>query len=165
MPWILSHDGLERFHAEITEVLEQKGSADFFAQVPAVLKRGNADDRQAGIDRFGKPLAPLAASTLKKRSRGGLLGGGSGPPLAPRGWGSRVVTNFVVTSYSTLGRRVFECGWTGMLTKKGRPWLPYHILGKGFNPVRNIAGASPTPWAKLKKLFEDWKAGLFRRSA
>lgn len=95
--------------------------------------------RLAGLDRFGKPLAPLAPSTLKTRD-------GNGPPLAPHEAGSRVVNNFVVNVEPTSNGVRIEAGYVGM------PWIRYHAQGAGRLPVRDVIGLQPEAELRVERL-------------
>lgn len=53
----------------------------------------------------------------------------TGPPLAPRGPGSRVISNYTteyITAPNTVG---VEGGWDDVVSKKGVEFLPFHFHG------------------------------------
>lgn len=132
--------------------------------VAAIYTTDNTDKvlghgQSAGIDRFGRPLAPLGAwahgSAFERR--------GWGPVLAPHGLHSRVITTFR-TSWATLGRQlIFAAGWDNFVSRRGFPIMTAHILGGRHLPVRDVAGLSPDGQRKLdersQKLSEDLLRG------
>lgn len=94
----------------------------------------------AGIDQFGRSLAPLGAWAYKP---GAMERRGSGPVLAPHGMASRVISTFH-TQWATLGRQlVFTAGWQGFLSRRGFPIMRAHIMGGWRLPVRDVGGLSP----------------------
>ena len=107
-----------------------------------------------GVDRYGVPRAPLAASTLANKKRDG------GPSLIPRGMLSRFITNFEavwmddpgqgvmflvcryvdILSKPSLGlRKIFKFGQkkvatgggfvSGGASGGGQPFAQYHMTG------------------------------------
>ena len=69
----------------------------FDLETPADLAADIMEDQNekgalAGVDQYGHTYDPVAPSTMKTR-------GGSGPPLAPRGAASRVVSDFTIYPY------------------------------------------------------------------
>lgn len=107
----------------------------------------------AGVDRFGKPLAKPAESTVKGWERKGLIR----QILAPHGLSSRVIVNFFVV-WEFIGTQ-----WRAVIGWKGIPWLIYHLQGcdKGSNsrrpnwwlPKRDIGGISPKGMAAIRGVF------------
>lgn len=70
----------------------------------------------------------------------------TGPPLAPRGPGSRVISNYTV-EFMPSGMNVVgvEGGWDDIVSKKGVSFLPFHFNGSGVHNsqqvfARSIAG-------------------------
>jgi hypothetical protein len=108
----------------------------------------------AGVDRFGRPLAPPAESTVKAYVRKGQVR----QVLAPHGLSSRVIVNFFV-AWQFLGSQ-----WRAVIGWKGIPWLIYHLQGcaKGSNPrrpnwwlpKRDIGGISPKGMARIREVFQ-----------
>jgi hypothetical protein len=77
-------------------------------ELKGLMIRENLEARVAGLDNDGQPPAPLRGgrppTQAEIRDRGG-----TGPPLAPRGAGSRVVTEFevqIVPVGNGWGRRI-----------------------------------------------------------
>ncbi len=107
-----------------------------------------------GVDRYGKPLAPMAESTFKNPRRG------FGPVLVPRGLQSRFITHFRATWAKTAeGVGVLVMGWADVVSKQGKSFVEFHLAGcpRGSNakrpnwslPQRDVAGISPAGWAKI----------------
>jgi hypothetical protein len=85
--------------------------------VPAPLVRRN---------RYGRGIKP------PQQSSGDNLSSAEyrrlkGPPLAPRGLGSRVVTNYVTRSGSDGSTWFAEGGWADVVSAKGVPFLKFHF--------------------------------------
>lgn len=62
----------------------------------------------------------------------------SGPPLAPRGPASRVISNYTVEPLTQNGGNTVgvEGGWDDVVSEKGVEFLPFHFKGVGSqNPV------------------------------
>lgn len=53
----------------------------------------------------------------------------TGPPLAPRGPGSRVISNYVVEVMAGPNMVGVEGGWNDVVSKKGVSFLPFHFHG------------------------------------
>lgn len=112
---------------------------------------------QAGVDRptyvkvvpnpFGAPdwktnisgghadgFKPGAGANLSTRQYKQL----SGPPLAPRGMASRIISNYTVAPVQGLNNHEWgvEGGWDDVVDKRGQPFLKYHFSGTG----RNVGG-------------------------
>src|SRR4051812_17458551 len=77
--------------------------------VRRALWEGNKERALAGETAQGAKFAAVKASTQKTR-------GGSGPPLAPRGAASRIVTGYVVSVVAAVGRLTFTGSWPDL------PW-------------------------------------------
>lgn len=105
--------------------------------VSQLMWADRVDAQLRGQDGFGEDLAPLAASTWKKRK-------GDGPPLSPFGSSSRVVTNYNVEIIPISTGLILLSG-----TWEGIPWLIYHLEGEGRLPVRDIAHVRPETWEKI----------------
>lgn len=126
-----------------------KITADKIAQA---VEDGNRRDRLAGVDRFGRRLTSL------RSPRKGEYRGKTGPPLAPSGASSRVVTNFRADARRRGGQWRIIAGWVGILSDRGVPFLGFHLVGAGRNPIRDIAGISPRTWVDLRKVVADFKS-------
>jgi hypothetical protein len=118
----------------------------------------------AGVDRFGRPLAPPAPSTLKGWARKGLVR----QVLAPHGLSSRTIRNFRVRWIYGSVRWSLVAGWEGM------DWLRYHLQGaprgsKGGQPRwslprRDIGGITPAGWTAIRAILYKFNDDLFRRA-
>jgi hypothetical protein len=120
-----------------------------------------ARSEMAGEDRFGKPLAKPAKSTVAHYNRKGLIR----QVLAPHGLNSRAITRFF-TSWSLNGRvwRMVD-GWRNI------PWMIYHLQGceKGSNekrpkwslPQRDIGGWSLKGLAVARREFAAFSKRVF----
>jgi hypothetical protein len=117
-----------------------RGAAGLMAQLSTAVTEDNRAARLRGVDRYGVPLAPL------RSERKGKYKGKTGPPLAPSGAASRVVTHFRVQTSRTAAGWVLLAGWDDVVSARGVPFLPFHLQGKGRNPVRNIGGITPQGW-------------------
>lgn len=75
-----------------------------------------------------------------------------GPPLAPRGLGSRVIRNFQ-TADGYDGKNWFvEAFLVNVLDRKGEPFMHYHFDGKGRNPKRDLRGIRPEGRERIRRL-------------
>jgi hypothetical protein len=64
----------------------------------------------------------------------------SGPPLAPRGMASRIISNYVVSPiFETGGRYGVEGGWNDVTGRNGYPFLYAHFNGTGLHKGGNYA--------------------------
>jgi len=118
-----------------------------------------------GVDRFGRPLAPMAPSTFKNPRRG------LGPVLVPRGLLSRFITHFK----AEWRRGVLVMGWQDILSKDGRSFVEYHLAGAPLGskpgqpnwslPQRDVAGITPAGWAKIVARHAKFAADVLRRGS
>ena len=78
----------------------------------------------------------------------------TGPPLAPRGPASRVISNYTVEPLtSATGNTVgVEGGWDDVVSKKGFEFLPVHFNGGKNMPRRNLVGLRA--WGKKQARLE-----------
>lgn len=109
-----------------------------------------------GVDRYGKPLAPMAKSTYQNPKRG------FGPVLCPHGLQSRFIKNFeAVWNWSAQGSELI-CRYKDMLSKDGKPFAQYHLMGakkpgtKWVLPKRDVGGITPKGWAKINARFKQF---------
>ncbi len=108
-----------------------------------------------GVDRYGRPRAPLAKSTLANRKRG------PGPSLVPRGLLSRFVTKFEAVWETDPGQGLafLVCRYRDFVSKKGFPIPVAHMTGArkpGTNwvlPKRDTGGITPKGWAAIRARF------------
>jgi hypothetical protein len=81
----------------------------------------------------------------------------TGPPLAPRGVFSRVITNFGTTIVQ-LSSYVWEVvgGWSEVVSTKGFKFLSAHFEGSGNLPVRDLRGVRPVGLEKARRALISW---------
>lgn len=132
----------------------------------AIMEEDNRTGILAGLDKDGRPMLPVTYRPTKKpllpnkrqtnNGNTSVMGFGpssaglnnnltyreyrrlAGPPLAPRGASSRVVTNHVTRSGRRSGRWFAEAGWADIVDTRGKPFLKYLLED------RDIAGVRPT---------------------
>jgi len=82
----------------------------------------------------------------------------AGPPLAPRGKFSRVITNLYTGQGYDSARRVYYAvgAWADVLSGKGIAFLIYHFAGGGRLPRRDLRGIRPQGQAECLRDLEDW---------
>ena len=88
----------------------------------------------------------------------------TGPPLAPRGQFSRVITNLKTsfehspdyTQWTAYG------AWFDVVSTKGRPFLSAHFNGVGRLPIRDLAGVRPEGRAKARRAAVAWMRDQIR---
>jgi hypothetical protein len=126
------------------EILERvRNPAPLESDLADLLERGKAEQLLSGHDATGHPFAPLAPSTLKRRP-------GTGPPLAPRGASSAIITQYVVTVSAAAGRLIASAGWPSL------SWVRYHITGGPRLPQRNPSGFRDQDKAAALTTFKEW---------
>lgn len=119
--------------------------------------------KQQPIDIRAKSSKPLRNNAKSTAKRGVFAGIGihpagvnnnltpaeyrrlSGPPLAPRGVFSRVITNLVTSFIVDPSRRVWTAvgGWMDVVNAEGKTFLHYHFNGDGHLPKRDLRGVRP----------------------
>lgn len=118
------------------------------------------------------PAANLRSSEYRKMT---------GPPLAPRGEASRVISNYTVAPVlAASGEIGVQGGWDDVVDRRGRPFLKYHFSGTGMHrggayaswarrrgvgrgknlPRRNIAGLRDWGRKQARKELREWIAEL-----
>jgi hypothetical protein len=128
--------------------------AEFRGAVRGAVLTGHRDGMLAGTDGRGRPLAPLAPSTLKRRLRRGQ----GSVPFITRGPASRFITTFRADWQMEGGVWVLVCRWEGLDSRRGRPFAQYHLTGatkpgtRWVLPRRNVAGIRPADWEVIKRL-------------
>lgn len=96
----------------------------------------------------------------------------SGPPLAPRGMASRIISNYTVKPMATeAGHFGVEGGWDDFVSNSGREILPFHFdssvdaaswipkvgVGRGKNlPRRNMSGLRLWGRERARKELLEW---------
>ena len=95
----------------------------------------------------------------------------TGPPLAPRGPASRVISNYVTEAVVESNVVGVEGGWNDVVSKNGTPFLPFHFRGatssratfansiSGDNkhlPRRNLVGLRLWGKTQARKELNAW---------
>lgn len=114
--------------------------------VRKVLWEANKARALAGVDADGNRYKALAASTIERRQ-------GNGPPLAPRGPQSRIVTGFVVSVSAGPGRLTFTGSWPEL------DWIEYHVNGTKRMPRRNPLGFRLDELEGIRRMLAEHIAG------
>lgn len=148
---------------------------------------------------FGASYANLSGMSLSSPIGGYKPGTGAnlktseykrmtGPPLAPRGPASRVISNYVIETVDIPNTIGVEGGWNDVVSKRGVPFLPFHFSGAtssraffaasigGDNhhlPRRNLVGLRQWGKTQARKELNAWaewlltvaQPGYFKRSA
>jgi hypothetical protein len=111
----------------------------------------------AGTDRDGRPLIPLAASTMANRRSAVGVASPHNPPLIPAGIRSRAIANYRVTSIrGDRGSWLMVGAWKNVVSRRGVPFLGFHFVGAGRLPVRNIDGVRPDGRDKIGRALREW---------
>lgn len=132
---------------------------------------GQRANAKRGAYIFGSRLAEEGYGNLTSAEYR-MLGG---PPLAPRGQFSRVVTNLKTTYGRTgpLDMQWYAAGyWDEVLDRQGKPFLQYHFNGstgggKRRNvtlPKRDLRGVRPGGIEKAMKAMAAWARLLLRQA-
>lgn len=159
------------------EYISGSGSRNLALNIAAALVLGNEHDRLRGLNQYGQPVAPV-------KTRRGKYAGASGPPIAPFGAASRVVTRFRASVKGSRPPYTVLAGWEGVVSSKGVPFLPFlnngvrgkprgsTKLARGFHrvkakltgtwliPPRPIFGISPNTWVLIREQIDESKANF-----
>lgn len=152
-----------------------------------IMAEDNREGILQGLDKDGVPLTaityrpkppgPLKPNEKQRggkplRAREGAFQGGAagnlssmeyrllgGPPLAPRGQFSRVITNFKTTHTDpSAGAKQWQVigFWDDVVSKKDVHFLPYHFKGTAKLPKRDIRGVRPNSMIKVRDSLRNW---------
>ena len=90
----------------------------------------------------------------------------SGPPLAPRGQFSRVITNLKTDFHPSPDGRTWTAygAWFEVVSTKGRQFLGAHFRGAGRLPIRDLTGVRPEGRIKARDAAIAWMADQIRRA-
>lgn len=128
-------------------------------------QKNNAKGRRGKFSGFGPAAAGLHNNLSGSEYR--KLGG---PPLAPRGAFSRVVTN-LRTGYGREGPNQWVAYglWFDVVSRSGTPFLGAHFTGakvgrgKGFKlPIRDLRGVRPEGRIKARRAAVAWMSDMIR---
>jgi hypothetical protein len=141
-----------RVKGDIRKIVEQDN-------VEKLLGRGLLE----GVDRYGKPLAPMAKSTYQNPKRG------LGPVLVPRGLNSRFITNFkTLWQDAGDGLTVLVMRYVNIVNKKGQSFAQFHLTGakkpgtKWVLPKRDVGGITPQGWARIQARFKQFAGDVLK---
>jgi len=139
-----------------------------------ILQEDNRRSAMAGLDGSGQPLQPVTYRPKPvKRVNYTILRNNnltsshyrslSGPPLAPRGERSRIVTNFRTASAELSDGRWTAIGaWEDVLSVHGVSFLRYHFTGSGNLPVRDLRGIRPNVKVEARRTLREFLLQYFR---
>ena len=118
----------------------------------------NARARYGHYGGFGPHAAGLHNNLTSAEYR--RLGG---PPLAPRGASSRVITNYK-TDYAELRPGYWQATswWDEVVSSKGVPFLRYHFDGAGRLPRRDLRGVRPEGMRLATMAAKNWASDMIR---
>jgi hypothetical protein len=168
-----------KYRHSITQSGAGKAGDKFFN---AAGRAYNFNPTSGGINSFGGTFANLSGAESDSPLSGYKPGASNnltttqykkltGPPLAPRGPGSRVISNYVVEILSGANMVGVEGGWNDVLSKKGVEFLPFHFYGAtnsralfaasigGENhhlPIRNLIGLRQWGKSQARKELNAW---------
>jgi hypothetical protein len=108
-------------------------------------------------DRYGQTRAPLAARTLADPKRG------PGPSLIPNYYRSRFLSHFEALWTTEGALMILIARYRDILSKKGKPFVQYHMTGTWKMPRRDTGGITPKGWAQVKKLFAILPTYILRK--
>jgi hypothetical protein len=181
VPTILDLTGLDHLLAGLRRI-QHLDATPLMMSWMRIIDDDNRTGIMAGIDKDGVPMVPVtyrprgAPKRHLRRKVGAFNPGGSGnltsaeyrrlggPPLAPRGTGSRVTTN-LLTGYGHEGDQWYALGyWEGIVSVKGNPFLRYHFEGAGRLPRRDLRGLRPAGRAKAVTALRVWGRNEVRQA-
>lgn len=80
----------------------------------------------------------------------------SGPPLAPRGMASRIISNYTIEPIETGNTLGVEGGWDDVVSRRGREFLMYHFSGGSRLPRRDMAGLRRWGRTRARRDLREW---------
>ena len=117
------------------------------------------DELAAGLDKRGRPLRPIAASTRKHRTSEMGPADPSAPPLMPAYAVSRTRLNFTGRAFADHAEFYWTEGWGKILEiHAGLRRRRRKAKAKRRLPIRDVIGISPRGLAKIKRLAMAWWA-------
>ena len=143
------------------------------------LEEDNKEGALAGLDGYGNPLQPVtyrpdpSAGTRKPidfsiQPNDNLTSGHyrtlDGPPLAPQGLESRIVTHYrTAWDRPAPGEWVTTGGWQDVVSISGVPFLDAHFTGANNLPIRDLAHVRPTALQRARDALQGFATGLLKR--
>jgi hypothetical protein len=185
----LDLSGLDRISAG----LRRLGDPDCTPLMVAWRRIVEEDNRQGilqGLDKDGVPMAPVTyrpkppgAGKVGKAANAGFKGFGplasglhgnltsaeyrtlGGPPLAPRGQFSRVITNFQ-TDHARLREGYWQVTfwWQDVVSNEGISFLRWHFDGAPKLPRRDLRGVRPSGMRKIAEALSSFANDLLRQA-
>jgi hypothetical protein len=184
VPTILDLTGLDHILAGLRRI-QHLDATSLMLSWQLIIETDNRDGIMKGLDKDGVPINSYAPITYRPKGPpkrhlrrkvgafnpgvGGNLSSSEyrrlgGPPLAPRGTGSRVITNLLTgkegqpgdTQWAAIGY------WEGVVSPKGNPFLIHHFTGAGRLPRRDLRGLRPAGRAKALTALQAWGRGEIR---
>ena len=173
-----------RLDAEITgrlrrmlDSMENPDFSQFMEQCEVAIHEGHIRGVMAGTGGSGQVLKPTSyrmsksAPLRKNRTINNSRFGGpamtendnlttaeyvklKGPPLAPRGLGSRVIRNFASESGLDADGWYVTAYLVGIISRKGKPFMEYHFTGAGRLPRRDLRGIRPETRSRILRLLD-----------
>lgn len=138
-----------------------KAQTNFRGRLDKVIREDHRDKILRGVDGRGRPMAPLAASTLANPRRG------PGGPLGTHGARARFITHFFTRWVVDGGQHVLVAYFSQLLSKPtkkspAKPFAQYHLTGatkpgtRWVLPKRNVAGITPSGWVKVRQVIAQF---------
>jgi hypothetical protein len=184
--------GIARVQARLAKIADPDATP-LMVRWMKIIDDDNRRGVLAGLDKDGKPMVPVTyrpapygkLGKVRKRGRGGYNAGVAGnlssreyrlldgPPLAPRGTNSRVITN-LKTRYGRTGPldMLWEAigYWDDVVSRKGERFLHYHFdgaTGGGRSrtvtlPQRDLRGVRPEGRRKAMEALRAWMIDVIR---
>jgi hypothetical protein len=154
----INNEALDTFLGQVRK-LEYVEFEPLLNVLGEILREDNTEGALKGLDGFGDPLIPVTyrpdptAGSRKPidysiKANNNLTSGHyrtlDGPPLAPRGLDSRIVTNYAtVWEHEAEGVYLALGHWVNVESIDGVPFLGAHFRGDNGLPVRNLAHVRP----------------------
>jgi hypothetical protein len=125
-------------------------------RIAEIMVDQNRDARSGGLDQFGDRFTDLRESTMKRRIRQGRLG----PPLAPDGATSDIITEFRAEPMVRHPDDITIVGhWPGI------HWVGTHTkVGPHGRAVRDAVGMTPISRERAIDAFEAFIAELLAQT-
>lgn len=120
-------------------------------QAVAIKRRSRSGDRFGTTSGTFKGFGPLA-SGLNGNLTTAEYKKLTGPPLAPRGEQSRVITNMRTAIGQNGGQFYVTKTWMDVVDVKGRPFLMAHFKGQNGQKRRDLRGISPQEREQFRKV-------------
>lgn len=111
-------------------------------QLRRIFVEGKRDQLTRGVDAQGRAFEPIKPATREHRA-------GSGPPLAPQGVNSDIVTRYTVQLQQVANGLAVVAGWP-------MAWVKYHVSGGRRLPRRDPSGFRPQDKAEAMRRIRDY---------